>query len=74
MIKTTSPARKTGNVDSTCSLQVRECVLRLLCAPEPAYMEKYIYVCDDGHAKPQGPQKRAAVGALRALGALPLRV
>ena len=47
---------------------VQECVLRLLCAPEPAYMEKYIYVCDDGHSKPDGPAKKAVVNAFRALG------
>lgn len=48
---------------------VRECVLRLLIAPEPIYMEKIIYVCDDGHAKAEGPKKRAMVEQLQALGA-----
>lgn len=48
---------------------VRECVLRLIVAPEPVYMEKKIYVCDDGHAKSEGPKKRAMVEELRILGA-----
>lgn len=47
---------------------VRECVLRLLVAPEPIYMEKMIYVCDDGHAKSEGPKKKAIVEELRILG------
>lgn len=51
---------------------VRECVLRLLIAPEPIYMEKIIYVCDDGHAKSEGPKKRAMVEQLQALGASPV--
>jgi hypothetical protein len=49
---------------------VRECLIRLLAAPEPLDMEKYLYVCDDGHAKPEGPKKRAVVEELRTLGAL----
>jgi hypothetical protein len=49
---------------------VRECILRLLIAPEPIYMEKYIYVCDDGHAKREGPKKRDMVEQLRILGAI----
>ena len=48
---------------------VRECVLRLIVAPEPVYMEKQIYVCDDGHAKSEGPKKRAMIEELRILGA-----
>jgi hypothetical protein len=48
---------------------VRECVIRLLVAPEPIDMEKYIYICDDGHAKPEGAKKRALVEELRTLGA-----
>ena len=47
---------------------VRECLLRLLAAPEPLDMEKYLYVCDDGHAKAEGPKKRAVVEELRELG------
>jgi hypothetical protein len=47
---------------------VKECVLRLLIAPEPIYMEKNIYVCDDGHAKREGPKKRDMVEQLRILG------
>jgi hypothetical protein len=47
---------------------IRECVIRLLAAPEPLDMEKYIYVCDDGHAKPEGPKKQVVVEELRALG------
>lgn len=47
---------------------VRECVLRLLVAPEPLYMEKMIYVCDDGHAKAEGPKKKEMVEELRLLG------
>ena len=49
---------------------VKECVLRLIVAPEPVYMEKQIYVCDDGHAKSEGPKKRAMVEELRILGTL----
>ena len=49
---------------------VRECILRLLVAPEPIYMEKDIYVCDDGHALRQGPLKRDMVEQLRILGML----
>lgn len=48
---------------------VRDGVLRLLVAPAPMYMEKMIYVCDDGYAGPDGPRKRAMVADLRALGA-----
>jgi len=48
---------------------VRDGVLRLLVAPEPVYMQKTIYVCDDGYAGPDGPRKRAMVADLRALGA-----
>jgi hypothetical protein len=47
---------------------VRECVIRCLVSPEPIYMEKNIYVCDDGHAKSEGPKKRAMVDELRVLG------
>ena len=47
---------------------VRECLVRLIAAPEPLDMEKYLYVCDDGHAKPEGPKKRAVVDELRTLG------
>lgn len=50
------------------AVTVRECVLRLLVAPEPIYMEKMIYVCDDGHLKSEGPKKRAMVEELRILG------
>jgi hypothetical protein len=32
------------------------------------YMAKYIYLCDDGHAKADGPKKRAMVEELRILG------
>ena len=52
------------------AVTVRECVLRLLVAPEPIYMEKMIYVCDDGHAKSEGPKKKAMVEELRILGVL----
>ena len=48
---------------------VKECVLRLLVAPEPIYMEKLIYICDDGSAKEEGKAKRAMVEDLRSLGA-----
>lgn len=51
---------------------VRECVLRLLVAPEPIYMEKIIYVCDDGYSKAEGPKKREMVEELRLLGAYSL--
>ena len=51
------------------AVTVRECVLRLLVAPEPIYMEKIIYVCDDGHSKSEGPKKKAMVEELRILGA-----
>ena len=51
------------------AVMVRECVLRLLVAPEPIYMEKIIYVCDDGHSKSEGPKKKAMVEELRILGA-----
>eukprot|EP00892_Ulva_mutabilis_P006100 jgi/Ulvmu1/3862/UM018_0081.1 len=47
---------------------VRECIIRLLVAPEPVYMEKVLYVCDDGHSKSEGPRKRAMVDELRVLG------
>jgi hypothetical protein len=50
---------------------VRECVLRLLVAPEPVYMQKVIYVCDDGHARADGPRKAAMVRQLNMLGVLP---
>lgn len=53
---------------------VRECLIRLLVAPEPVYMEKVLYVCDDGHAKSEGPKKRAMVDELRVLGAAPVSV
>lgn len=55
---------------------VRECLIRLLVAPEPVYMEKVLYVCDDGHAKSEGPRKRAMVEELRVLGTthLPIAV
>lgn len=49
---------------------VKECILRLLMAPEPVYMEKNIYVCDDGHSKREGPKKRDMVEQLRILGAV----
>jgi hypothetical protein len=49
---------------------VRECLIRLIVAPEPVYMEKQIYVCDDGHSKSEGPKKRAMVEELRILGTL----
>lgn len=52
------------------AVMVRECVLRLLVAPEPTYMEKVIYVCDDGHSKSEGPKKKAMVKELRVLGSL----
>ena len=48
---------------------VRECVVRLLVAPEPLYMEKIIYVCDDGYANPEGAAKKKMVEELNALGA-----
>jgi hypothetical protein len=51
------------------AVTVRECVLRLLVAPEPLYMEKVIYVCDDGYGKAEGPKKREMVEELRTLGA-----
>jgi hypothetical protein len=47
---------------------VKECVIRLLVAPEPLYMEKMIYVCDDGYMKSEGPRKREMVEELRLLG------
>ena len=47
---------------------VRECVLRLLVAPEPVYMEKVLYVCDDSSDSPEGLQKAAMVEHLRAIG------
>lgn len=47
---------------------VKECVVRCLVCPEPIYMEKHIYVCDDGHTKSEGPKKRAMVEELRVLG------
>lgn len=50
---------------------VKECVVRCLVSPEPIYMEKHIYVCDDGHAKSEGPRKRAMVEELRVLGMHP---
>jgi hypothetical protein len=50
---------------------VRECLIRLLTAPEPIDMEKSIYVCDDGHAKPEGAKKRTVVEELRTLGVPP---
>ena len=50
------------------AVTVRECVLRCIVAPEPIYMEKMIYVCDDGHSKSEGPKKRAMVEELRILG------
>jgi hypothetical protein len=53
------------------AVTVRECVLRLLVAPEPIYMEKMIYICDDGHAKSEGPKKKAMVEELRILGLSP---
>ena len=48
---------------------VRECVLRLLAAPEPLDLEKLIVVCDDGHALAEGAHKKALVESLNALGA-----
>ena len=48
---------------------MRECVVRLLVAPEPLYMEKIIYVCDDGYANPEGAAKKKMVEELNALGA-----
>lgn len=53
---------------SATSTVFRECVIRCLVAPEPSYMEKNIFVCDDGHAKTDGPKKRAMVEELRILG------
>lgn len=50
---------------------VQDGVLRLLVAPEPVYMRKIIYVCDDGYASPDGPRKRAMVADLHALGVPP---
>jgi hypothetical protein len=50
------------------AVTVKECVVRCLVAPEPIYMEKHIYVCDDGHSKSEGPKKRAMVEELRVLG------
>jgi hypothetical protein len=47
---------------------VRECIVRLLVAPEPVYMQKVIYVCDDGHARPDGARKAAMVRQLNMLG------
>ena len=51
---------------------VKECVLRLLVAPEPLYMRKVIYVCDDGWAGEEGALKRKMVAHLNMLGALVL--
>lgn len=48
---------------------VRECLIRLLAAPEPLDMKKIIYLCDDGHQKAEGPKKQAVIEQLRALGA-----
>ena len=48
---------------------VRECVTRLLVAPEPLYCEKIVYVCDDGHAKPEGAEKQKMVAQLQYMGA-----
>ena len=48
---------------------VRECVTRLLVAPDPIYCEKTVYVCDDGHADPGGPEKLEMVRHLHRLGA-----
>ena len=72
-------ARATGGVRQTVHTlvtvlnepedMVRECVGRLLAAPEPAPMQQYIWVCDDGHDRSDGPRKRAVVADLRALGA-----
>lgn len=50
---------------------VRECVLRLLAAPEPLDTEKVVVVCDDGHALAEGARKRAFVAALHDHGAPP---
>jgi hypothetical protein len=50
------------------AVTVKECLLRLLVAPEPIYMEKVIYVCDDGYNKAEGPKKREMVEELRLLG------
>jgi hypothetical protein len=51
---------------------VKECVLRLLVAPEPIYMEKIIWICDDGYMKEEGKQKQRMVADLQNLGLLPL--
>jgi hypothetical protein len=48
---------------------VEACVARLLAAPLPVYAERTVYVADDGHAKPEGPRKRAFVERMRAAGA-----
>jgi hypothetical protein len=50
---------------------VRECVLRLLVAPEPLWMEKIVYVCDDGYHTAEGAKKRMMVQHLNMLGAPP---
>jgi hypothetical protein len=50
---------------------VKECVLRLLVAPEPIFMEKIIWICDDGYMKEEGKQKQRLVADLQSLGALP---
>jgi hypothetical protein len=48
---------------------VERCVQHLLASPLPVYAELTVYVADDGHAKPQGPAKRAFVERLQAEGA-----
>ena len=53
---------------------VCECVTRLLVAPEPLYCEKTVYVCDDGHAKPGGPDKREMVAQLHHMGTISFHV
>jgi hypothetical protein len=50
---------------------VKECVVRLLVAPEPIYMEKIIWICDDGYMKEEGKQKQRMVADLQSLGLLP---
>jgi hypothetical protein len=51
---------------------VKECVVRLLVAPEPIFMEKVIWICDDGYMKEEGKQKQRMVADLQSLGLLSL--
>lgn len=55
---------------SEAAATVELCVQRLLDAALPVYADLTVYVADDGHAKPEGPRKRAFVERMRAEGAL----